>query len=125
MNRVRTWGPLILWMGLIFYLSSQSSFPIRPTGIWDMIDDYVAHVALYAVLGGLAFRAFHAEGISPKQAAWMALVFCVAYGVSDEWHQSFVPNRTPSVLDLVADTLGAGLAVWMAYRRMGAWQEEA
>lgn len=124
MSRLRAWGAVALWMGVIFYLSSQSSFPIKPTGFWDAIDDYVAHMVVYAVLGVLAFRAWRVEGLRPAQAAWAAFLLCVVYGVSDEWHQSFVPNRTPSVLDVVADAVGAGVAAWWLSRRERVWQEE-
>jgi VanZ family protein len=41
----------------------------------------------------------------------------VAYGVTDEWHQSFVPGRSADAIDLVADAVGAGLAAG----GLGAW----
>ncbi|GAP62282.1 hypothetical protein ARMA_0705 [Ardenticatena maritima] len=125
MNRVRTWGPVLAWMGVIFYLSSQSSVPVHAPGWLDAVDDYVAHVLVYAVLGWLTFRAWRAEGLTFQQAAWATFLLCVAYGVSDEWHQSFVPNRTPSVLDLLADALGVGVALFVHYRKQKRmWQGE-
>ena len=40
-----------------------------------------------------------------------AVVVAVVYGISDEWHQHFVPGRTSDVLDLLADAVGASLSV--------------
>jgi VanZ family protein len=44
--------------------------------------------------------------------AWL---IATAYGATDEWHQSFVPNRHAEFRDLQADALGACagvIAVW-------------
>lgn len=58
-----------------------------------------------------------------RRAAWLALLAVSAFGVTDEFHQSFVPGRSCSAADWVADTLGAALAVgcyagWERYRRL-------
>jgi VanZ family protein len=42
---------------------------------------------------------------------WLATSIASLYGISDEFHQSFVPGRTPDVVDWLADTSGALLAV--------------
>ena len=70
-----------------------------------------AHLTEYAILGGLLFRAVRGEraGWNPRWAiAAIAIAACVA--ASDEWHQSFVPSRTPSVVDVGIDTAGAATA---------------
>jgi VanZ family protein len=41
--------------------------------------------------------------------------FCISYGASDEWHQSFVPGRDADLLDLLADTTGGLLAISFIY----------
>ena len=43
------------------------------------------------------------------------LVLALVYAVSDEFHQSFVPERHPSAADLLADALGAGACVCTLY----------
>ena len=62
------------------------------------------------------------EGWS-KWPAWLAVLIVSAFGVTDEWHQSFVPGRDADVFDWLSDTLGAALAVvlyvrWGWYRRL-------
>jgi VanZ family protein len=59
-------------------------------------------------------------GNKPR-SAWIALVLVSAYGMSDEWHQSFTPGRSVELADWLADTSGAAMAIvmyrtWDAYR---------
>lgn len=67
-------------------------------------EDKVAHLLLYAVLGATLARGRFRGG--PGMPAWLPLTWGWAYAVSDEWHQSFVPGRDPSLGDLAADTVG-------------------
>jgi VanZ family protein len=104
-------------MGLIYYASSLtgSEVPHGPGGL--------AHFALYAVLGALLALALGARGGWRAIAA--AAVLGALYGLTDEFHQSFVPGRTPSVADWLIDfagaATGAALVVlgthWVARRR--------
>jgi len=64
-----------------------------------------------------------AKGGWSKWPAWLAVLTVSAFGVTDEWHQSFVPGRDCDVFDWLSDTLGAALAVtlyvkWAWYRRL-------
>ena len=70
-----------------------------------------AHLTEYAILGALLFRAVRRERAGWRlrwAVAAVAIAACVA--ASDEWHQSFVPTRTPSVIDVGIDTAGAATA---------------
>lgn len=87
---------------------------------WLPVPDEALHVAAYAVLGAtLAHARFHG-------APWLPHVVLIsigaAYGVTDEWHQSFVPGRVPSVSDGIADVVGVvagyGMA-WLFVRALG------
>ena len=64
-----------------------------------------------------------AKGRFSGWPAWLAVLIVSAFGVTDEWHQSFVPGRDCDVFDWLSDTLGAALAVilyvkWAWYRRL-------
>lgn len=71
----------------------------------------LAHFGLYAVLGALYLTALPGNDRRPWLAALLALALASAYGVTDEFHQSFVPGRVPDVSDWLVDTAGALTAV--------------
>jgi len=101
-------------MALIFYMSSMAEPPL-PTGV----SDKAAHTAGYALLGALALRAVAGTAGAPLRT-WhvvTAVMLTVAYGVTDEYHQSFVPGRDADVHDIYADAIGAilGSAAWWAW----------
>ena len=103
-------------MGIIFFLSHQPDTALQlslPLGA-----DKFGHGVLYAVLAGTAILALvPASPRRPLQAGLLVVLFCLLYGISDEFHQSFVPGREPSGGDLLADTAGATfvVAVWLRY----------
>lgn len=73
--------------------------------------DKVAHFVAYGLLGVLLARAFAGTAWvgytrNVVRQAWMTATL---YAVTDELHQAFVPGRTPSVGDWVADAMGAAL----------------
>jgi VanZ family protein len=117
------------WAALIFGLSSIPGTDIPSVPIPSA--DKLVHLGMYGVLGFLWFRcarawATPAAASSPRRArsrsTWVWTVVAVlAYGVSDELHQAFVPLRSPDILDVLADlgggALGAGLAAAIATRR--------
>jgi len=101
---------LIAYAGLIFW---QSSHRLPDTGMSLPGFDKVLHLAAYALMGWLACRAIAAAGLKRPLARLylLAAVITIAYGLSDEWHQSFVPGRSADGWDLLADALGAVLGV--------------
>ena len=116
MRVVRLWGPPVLLAATIYVLSSLSQVPGG-----EYVYDKLGHLAVFGVLGYLTLRATHGGSgpLSPLPAA-TAVLLVVAWGALDEFHQSFVPGRYPSVADVVADALGAGLAVLVwAWRGRG------
>jgi VanZ family protein len=102
------WGPVLAWAALIFTLSS---IPDLGTGLggWDLVLRKLAHAAEFAVLGALLVRATGAAGL--------ALVLGVAYAITDEVHQQFVPGRMASPLDVAIDALGVAAGVLIARSR--------
>jgi VanZ family protein len=113
-ERVHTWQFALLYMALIFVISS---FEVRVPGIQHVpLQDKGIHVVEYAVLGWLCASASSRTWRSA--AAWRTAAFAVfisvLWGVSDEIHQAFVPGRSTELADLIADLAGsiAGAAGW-------------
>ena len=106
-------------MAMLFGLSSLSKLPTPPGDL----SYYHVHIAAYAGLGALTARAA-AKGM--RDVSWRAVAAAIAiaslYGVSDEYHQLFVPGRDFDVLDLVADAIGSvvgafAVRAWSILRR--------
>jgi len=101
------------YCGLIYYLSSQSSVPVPY--VFDAQDKLI-HATAYAVMAWLFWQSWQGR-FSRIYLLWLSVLFCSLYGISDEWHQSFVPGRDASVFDWVADTTGAFLLTMVMYKR--------
>lgn len=113
MERLRYWGPVCAYAGLIFYLSSQSHPEDQLPSFIGLFSDKILHAVEYAMLGGLFYRAFR-WGTNDAVKPWAGLLAVAAaslYGLSDEIHQAFVPNRESSGLDWLADSVGALVGV--------------
>jgi VanZ family protein len=107
-RRVGRWLPPLLYMGLVFYLSSQSNpAPELTERVWDK----ALHLVEYGGLGMLFYRAFLGEEIGAAAAALCAVVATSLYGASDEWHQLFTPGRNSDIHDWFADTIGAAVGI--------------
>ncbi len=107
------WLPVLLWCSLIFYLSSIQHLDTG-WGMSDFILRKCAHMFEYGVLYLFSRRAFAKTTSLPPTAA--AFVFTVLYAASDEFHQSFVPTRGPSVKDVLIDSTGAYITL-----RLNGW----
>ena len=77
-----------------------------------------SHLCEYAIFGMLLFRAIRGErtGWSWRWAV-AAIAIAALYAMTDEWHQSFVPSRTPSGWDVLIDATGATLGQVLFFRR--------
>ena len=103
------WGPVALYALAIFVESSISHVPAFPSGFTDKD----GHGLLYAGLAVLVLRAASGarwDGLTLR-AATTAVAFAAVYGITDEFHQWFVPGRTADVYDWVADCAGAAAGV--------------
>lgn len=100
LTRHSAWVASVLWMAAIFGFSSLPGSAV-PGGLGSY-----AHFGVYAVLGALLFVAFSHETAHGRAVAYAVLTASL-YGVTDEIHQAFVPERVPDVADWGMDTLGA------------------
>ncbi|UVI27873.1 VanZ family protein [Paenibacillus spongiae] len=108
--------PAVAWMAVIFAFSSrtgdelgtvlpwfQKLFPFMTSFDWG-------HFVSYFVLGLTFDYAFGKS--SDRLTVKILIVFlCTLYGVSDEYHQSFVGGRSPDIYDVRNDAIGASIAV--------------
>ncbi len=111
---IRRWLPAILWMGLIFFLSSRSDLPRASVAWLELLWKKGAHVGAYAILAILYERAL----AMPERGKVIALMLSVLYAISDEYHQSFTPGRTPAASDVLIDTIGATLGLYLILPRL-------
>lgn len=134
MSKIWSYLAVVLWMGLIFFFSSQPADDSKElsTGVTEVILSVVeavapesdlfvdnlhhfvrknAHFLIYFVLGILVVRAFRLSEIRGKKSIVFALAICIAYAISDELHQLFVPGRGAQVKDVLIDSTGAFVGI--------------
>lgn len=110
---LRVWGPVAGLMAAIFFASAMPSPPRLP----GALPDVAAHAIGYAVLGAAMLRGVTGAEWSrvTAGAALLAVGLTVSYGLTDEFHQSFVPGRTPELRDLAADAVGAAVGTGLVW----------
>jgi VanZ family protein len=123
LRRSRTWFiAAIFWFAVLFALSSQSR--LLPPGPDFQGVDKIHHAAYFTLGGALIFLGlrFQWPGWSFLATTALTILACSAGGAFDEFHQSFVPNRSGNDIgDWMADTLGGllgSLLGWRVHRRL-------
>jgi len=111
---VRALAPIVVMVSL--WISSSISPTPRPPNVLRGLLHNGAHVVVYAILAScwlLTHSPSHLLASAPaaRSMAWRSMLLATAYGVVDEWHQSFVQGRVCSIGDLLSDASGAALAV--------------
>jgi VanZ family protein len=151
------WLPVLVWMGMIFYASSQpyEKQDLRPTisnymnleiietlfstvvihyagdeisikalGSAHFIEFFIrkaSHFFVYFGLGILIYRAFRAYFLNNRLKFITSLELIILYAISDEIHQSFTPNRSPHIEDVIIDTVGGLIGItlaWLIYKKI-------
>jgi VanZ family protein len=143
---LKYWLPILIWMTLIFSASADSrsaqhsSRIIGPLVRWlfpgasEVTVDRVvftvrkaAHVTEYAILSVLLWRAWRKPARNDNRPwgwpeAAFALAVTVFYSASDELHQALVPNREGRFGDVLLDTTGAALGLFVVWA-LGRWRK--
>jgi VanZ family protein len=116
LRMVALWLPVLLYVGIIFTLSSQ---PHLQPPLHFVNADKLMHLLEYGGLGVLLARALRGgmTVLRPARGAVVAIAIGAGIAATDEWYQSFVPGRQSSVYDALADTVGCALAQ-VAYARI-------
>ena len=104
-------------MGIIFIISAQPSLPqLIPSQAQNLVTT-LAHASEYGILATLLRRALRPERACTFTESMAVWTICLLYGISDEFHQSFVPGRDSSSVDVLADISGAAAALSFPVRR--------
>lgn len=130
------WILVVLWMAFIFHLSAQPASQSKDLslGLTDYVLDLLnrffptitidtswlhaffrklAHFVVFFLLAVLMMHAMRASGFAGKRAMLTSLLVCILYAISDEWHQFFVPHRGAQLSDVILDTFGSGMGIFL------------
>lgn len=144
-----SWLVVVLWMGLIFYLSAQVAdqsaklsfgvtqffinllhtvFPGIHIDIQTLgfVVRKLAHFLCYLVLGLLVLNAFGKSGVKGYKRFLFSAIVCILYAASDEIHQLYVPGRGGQIRDVLIDSFGAGTGfiLYIAIGKLHALKKE-
>jgi len=108
--------PVLVWAGLIYFFSAQSSLPGFDIVAYDYVFKKLSHMTVYGIFYFLVYRAININ--KPRtQANWqLPFIITAVYAIVDEFHQVFTPSRHPSPLDVGFDLIGASIAFLRIYR---------
>jgi len=127
-----------LWMIIIFLFSHQPASQssklsgsiskwvfdlILSTPISNFVNDVMlhtlvrkgAHLTVYFILGILVYRAMCSNQVSKKRVLATALLLCVVYAISDEFHQTFIIGRSGQITDVFIDSIGASIGLLITH----------
>jgi len=112
--------PFLAGCASVFLVSSMSKPPI-PEALIFRFSDKLMHAAAFAILGATAAFGAACRRQSTERSVWReASLAAFTYGVLDEIHQAFVPGRSATVSDAVADGLGAMAGAYVLLVVLGA-----
>ena len=112
------WLPPILWALIIFIFSSFPTVQTTEFFLGDFLIKKSAHLFEYGVLAILLYRALLNYDVNTNKALFFAILIAGLYGVSDEFHQSFIPGRGPAVRDVIIDTIGATIGIFLTRKHL-------
>jgi len=146
-NKITPWIPAMIWMVVIFYMSSQPAWESNSiskgiteqiieilrrlisldieTGTWDSLipelNHYLrkaAHFSAYFILGIFVTFTLIKNGFK-KKAFYISFLFCLLFAISDEVHQLYVPGRGGMLKDVILDSLGSltGIMLYFLTKR--------
>lgn len=110
---IRRWGFSLLMMGTIFAFSSTPGSDLPSFASFDSLVKKGGHMLGYGLLATANWHGFDFR----RNRSWLAWLFAVLYAATDEFHQSFVPGRHPSPVDVfLFDGGGAAIMLLIASR---------
>jgi VanZ family protein len=130
------WVPVIIWAGVIFYMSTRAfgasfsnhllrnilavlhlevshhTFHLLTMGLRKL--GHFTEYSIFAIFLYLALGDDHRSAWNPRKAL-ACILLAGLYSLTDEFHQRFVPGRGPSIVDAGLDTMGAMLGTVIVY----------
>ncbi len=116
LNKITRYLPPVLWMILMYFLSSRSDLPSAQVYTVDFITKKFAHLCEYFILTVLWARALK------RPLPDLAILFALIYAFSDETHQLFIPNRTGALRDVGIDFIGISAGA-LAVIKINQWSK--
>lgn len=113
---VSYWLPVFLWGTIIFIFSANPTTSTSEIHWQDFIIKKTLHILFFGTLATLLYRALRVSGVGKFRAGYTTIIITFLYGVTDEIHQSFTPGRMPRVYDVVFDTIGALLSIFIIWK---------
>ena len=111
MKFAKYWFPVLLYSGIIYFLSAQPNLKVPHAEIGF---DKFAHLLEYGPFGFLITRAV--KNYRPKWSlvaiGSLVMLLLLAHGLADEFHQGFVIGRDCNIFDALADLGGGALGGW-------------
>ena len=132
---------LLVWMSVIYWFSAQNgeqsgnlsegllswilswfhiSIHTELGSILHTVLRKLAHFSEYLILAVLIANVCAQWGMKGRKMVWIAVCASALYAGLDEWHQSFVGGRTPKLMDVGIDSLGAlcGALLYVGFDRI-------
>jgi len=116
-KKILNWILVFIWAGVIFFFSHQPGLKSSLPNEYDFVLRKLAHISEYAILTFLLIRAFSQYQLSKKKILFFSIFLAILYAFSDEYHQSFIFERTGAFRDVIIDSIGI-LLVWLRQRKM-------
>ena len=108
---------VVLWMGLIFCLSSIPSLGFGLGGIQEQISRKSIHVIVYGILTLLIWHSFPKLDKELSKKIALCGFLAILFAIGDEIHQGFVPGRSGNARGVIFDSIGVVLTlVWLGFR---------
>ena len=119
--RVLACLPAIAIAALIWRLSATPDLAIA-SGWLDTVTRKAAHIGIFGLLCAAVVLAMRAQRWPVRICLVGGAVVALAYACVDEYHQTFVPTRHGTPVDVAIDAVGIGIAsivLAMAFNRRG------
>lgn len=100
----------------IIYFDFKNMHPSQQNFIVEGLHPFVrklAHFSVYMLLGMCVYSFIMASGFRFKARQLAALVVCIVYAAFDEFHQSFVPDRSMKLADVMIDSAGSLIGIFV------------